>query len=139
MKHKNNVKCIVAMAVIMIISLCACSSDKDNVWTTEVSSTLYSQQDISGAIDVVKSDFKQNNSDFILEKLYYAGDETSQSYQEWADRNNADEVLVLRSAFHTDSDGGSDKSFEPDTEYTDWNWILVRNDGGKWAIADQGF
>ena len=73
MKHKNNVKCIVAMAVIMIISLCACSSDKDNVWTTEVSSTLYSQQDISGAIDVVKSDFKQNNSDFILEKLYYAG------------------------------------------------------------------
>lgn len=121
------------------MSLCACSSDKDNVWTTEVSSTLYSQQDISDAIDVVKSDFKQNNSGFTLKKLYYAGDETSQSYQEWADRNNADEVLVLRSAFYTDSDGGSDKSFEPDTEYTDWNWILVRNDGGKWAIADQGF
>ena len=121
------------------MSLCACSSDKDNVWTTEVSSTLYSQQDISDAIDVVKSDFKQNNSGFTLEKLYYAGDETSQSYQEWADRNNADEVLVLRSAFHTDSGGGSDKSFEPDTEYTDWNWILVRKDGGKWEIADQGF
>ena len=130
MKHKNNVKCIVAMAVIMIISLCACSSDKDNVWTTEVSSTLYSQQDISDAIDVVKSDFKQNNSDFILE---------SQSYQEWADRNKADELLVLLSTFHTDSDGGSDKSFEPDTEYTDWNWILVRNDGGKWKIVDQGY
>ena len=121
------------------MSLCACSSDKDNVWTTEVSSTLYSQQDISDAIDVVKSDFKQNNSGFTLKKLYYAGDETSQSYQEWADRNKADEVLVLLSTFHTDSNGGSDKSFEPDTEYTDWNWILVRNDGGKWAIADQGF
>lgn len=139
MKHKNKAKYIIAMAGIMLMSLCACSSDKDNVWTTEVSSTLYSQQDISDAIDVVKSDFKQNNSGFTLKKLYYAGDETSQSYQEWADRNNADEVLVLWSAFHTDSDGGSDKSFEPDTEYTDWNWILVRNDGGKWAIADQGF
>lgn len=139
MKHKNKAKYIVAMAGIMLMSLCACSSDKDNVWTTEVSSALYSQQDISDAIDVVKSDFKQNNSGFTLEKLYYAGDETSQSYQEWADRNNADEVLVLRSAFHTDSDGGSDKSFEPDTEYTDWNWILVRNDGGKWEIADQEF
>ena len=34
---------------------------------------------------------------------------------------------------------GSDKSFEPDTEYTDWNWILVRNDGGKWKIVDQGY
>ena len=139
MKHKNKAKYIIAMAGIMLMSLCACSSDKDNVWTTEVSSTLYSQQDISDAIDVVKSDFKQNNSGFTLKKLYYAGDETSQSYQEWADRNNADEVLVLGSAFHTDSDCGSDKSFEPDTEYTDWNWILVRNDGGKWAIADQGF
>ena len=127
------------MAGIMLMSLCACSSDKDNVWTTEVSSTLYSQQDISDAIDVVKSDLKQNNSGFTLKKLYYAGDETSQSYQEWADRNKADEVLVLLSIFHTDSNGGSDKSFEPDTEYTDWNWILVRNDGGKWAIADQGF
>ena len=139
MKHKNKAKYIIAMAGIMLMSLCACSSDKDNVWTTEVSSTLYSQQDISDAIDVVKSDFKQNNSGFTLKKLYYAGDETSQSYQEWADRNNADEVLVLLSTFHTDSDGGSDKSFEPDTEYTDWNWILVRNDGGKWKIVDQGY
>ena len=139
MKHKNKAKYIIAMAGIMLMSLCACSSDKDNVWTTEVSSTLYSQQDISDAIDVVKSDFKQNNSGFTLKKLYYAGDETSQSYQEWADRNNADEVLVLWSTFHTDSDGGSDKSFEPDTEYTDWNWILVRNDGGKWKIVDQGY
>lgn len=73
MKHKNNVKCIVAMAVIMIISLCACSSDKDNVWTTEVSSMLYSQQDISDAIDVVKSDFKQNNSGFTLKNYTMPG------------------------------------------------------------------
>jgi hypothetical protein len=30
-------------------------------------------------------------------------------------------------------------AFEPDFEYTDYNWILGRTDGGEWTVIDWGY
>ena len=54
-------------------------------------SKLYSQEDISQAMDVVKTEFKKEYSTFTLEELYYAGDDTSKGYQDWADKNDSDD------------------------------------------------
>ena len=59
-------------------------------------------------------------------------------HQDWADRNNADEVIVLLSSFDVDSSGG-DGSLNPNSTYNDWKWILVRTNGGQWQHVDHGY
>ena len=57
---------------------------------------------------------------------------------DWADRNNADEVLVLTSTFDVDESGAS-PSLNPGQTYTRWMWILVRTNGGTWQHVDHGY
>ncbi|KGR76283.1 hypothetical protein CD33_06985 [Ureibacillus sinduriensis BLB-1 = JCM 15800] len=48
-------------------------------------------------------------------------------------------VIGLVSNFDVDSSGG-DGSLEPNSTYTEWNWILIR-DGkpNKWRVDDWGY
>lgn len=73
-----------------------------------------------------------------MEEIYYVGDETSSHYQDWADRNDVDEVIILLSSFDVDSSGG-DGSLNPNSTYDDWMWILVRDKGGQWKHVDHGY
>lgn len=126
--------CIAALA----FSLCACGGDTKNVETHEVASELYTQDDINSAIAVIEKEFNNSWKGCTLKELYYAGDETSQVHQDWADRNNADAVIVLLSSFDVDASGG-DGSLNPDSTYDNWMWILVCSSGGQWKHVDHGY
>ena len=128
-----------AIIIMMLLLICSCASKDDGIWTTEVESRLYSQEDISQAMDVVKTEFKKEYSTFTLEELYYAGDDTSKGYQDWADKNDSDEVIVFISTFVTDDQGGPDKLFSANATESGWQWILVRNRGEKWKIVSWGY
>ena len=99
---------------------------------------LYSQKEINSAIDVIKKEFKRDWKGCTLKEIHYAGDKVSKEHQEFAERYNADEVIVLVSTFDVDESGG-DGSLNPNSTYTDWNWILVRKNGGKWKHVDHGY
>lgn len=94
----------------------------------------------SNGIDIVNSKIK------FMEVLYeedcvynvIAGDDSSKDHQDWAERNNADEVIVLLFSFDVDSSGG-DGSLNPNSTYDDWKWILVRTNGGQWKHVDHGY
>ena len=73
-----------------------------------------------------------------LTEIYYAGDSVSKEHQEWADRYNADETIVLLSSFDVDSSGGNG-SLNPNSTYDGWNWILVRKEGEGWVHVDHGY
>jgi hypothetical protein len=60
------------------------------------------------------------------------------AYVDWAKRNDADEVIVLTSSFDVDASGG-DGSLNPNSTYTKWMWILVRNKVEKWKHVDHGY
>lgn len=117
--------------------LCACGR-VDTVKTHEVSSEIYSQEEIEAAVDVIKKEFGRRWKGCTLTEIYYAGDEKTADHQEWADRNGADEVIVLISSFDVDSTGG-DGSLNPDSTYKNWMWILVRTNGGEWVHVDHGY
>ena len=85
-----------------------------------------------------KKEFKSDWKGCTLTEIYYAGDDCTKDHKDWADRNNADEVIVLLSSFDVDSSGG-DGSLNPNSTYSDWKWILVRTDGGKWQHVDHGY
>lgn len=123
----------------MIFSFSAGGSVKD-VQTHEVRSELYSQAEIDSAIEVIKGEFASRWwRGCTLTEIYYAGDELTTKHQDWADRNNAEEVLVLLSSFDVDSSGGYDGVLNPDSTYDNWLWILVRSGKGTWKHVDHGY
>ena len=129
---------MILIVVAMSLFLCACGGNVKNVKIIEKESEKYSSEEINSAIEIIIKEFKENWKGCKLNKICYAGDESLDAYQDWADRNNANEVIVLLSSFDVDSSGG-DGSLEANSTYDDWNWILVRNKGGKWKYVDHGY
>ncbi len=124
--------------VLIIVSLSACGRNTNEAKRENTDSEIYSQEDINAAIDTIKKEFENDWEGCTLNEIYYAGDDVSRDYQEWADRNNADEVIVLLSSFAVDS-SGREGSLNPNSTYNDWNWILVRTNDGKWIHVDRGY
>lgn len=130
---------VIILCCLIIFGLCACNGGNvSDVSIKEYESTLYSTKEIESAINVAIKYFENNFFGCTLNEITYAGDEVAKSENEFADRNNADEVIVLISSFDVDSSGGDD-SFSPNSTYNDWKWILVRSNGGKWRHIDHGY
>ncbi|MDD6528357.1 MAG: hypothetical protein PUF31_11250 [Oscillospiraceae bacterium] len=133
----KKIVCIM-LGILLVFSLSACGGNVRGVKTHHVDSEMYSQDDINSAIDTIKKEFKSDWKGCTLTEIYYAGDDCSKDHQDWADRNNADEVIVLLSSFDVDS-SGADGSLNPNSTYDNWNWILVRTNGGQWQHVDHGY
>ncbi len=129
--------CII-MCFLTMLCFVSCGGNVRNARTREVASELYSQKEINAAIRTIKMDFAIDWSGCTLTEIYYAGDDYTKRYQDFADRNNADDVIVLLSTFNVDSSGG-DGSLIPNYTYEKWEWILVRNKGGHWKHVDHGY
>lgn len=126
------------ICIVLILSLCGYGGNIKEVKTHEAYSEIYSQEDIDLAIKIIKKEFIIGWKGCTLTEIYYAGDEISNEHQDWADRNDADDVIVLLSSFDVDSSGG-DGSLDPDSTYDNWMWILVRTNTGKWKHVDHGY
>jgi hypothetical protein len=124
--------------ISMMLGLCACGGNVKNVETHEVTSEVYSQEDISSAIEIIKDEFDRDWKGCTLTEIYYAGDEASEACRDVAKRHDSDDVIVLLSSFDVDASGG-DGSLNPNSTYDNWNWILVRTDGGTWQHVDHGY
>lgn len=133
--------CIVALLLIAALLVCAFAdlgSNVRNAETRDVPSELYTQEDIDSAIKAIKREFAFGWRNCELLEIYYAGDEMTSACQEWAERYDADEAIVLMSAFKVNK-RDSAATLNEGATYRQWNWILVRSDGGKWKHVDHGF
>ena len=133
-------KKLIAMVLVLVcaIGLVACGGNTKNVRIIDYSSEMYSDAEIENAIDVVINYFEKNFEGCTLTEITYLGDDKLDDWQEFAERNNADDVMVLVSSFNVDASGG-DGSLNPNSTYTNWQWILVRTNGGKWEHVDHGY
>lgn len=99
--------------ILLGINLSACSKGNiRNPATHPVESELYTEQEINEAIAIIENEFQNQWKGCTLREIYYAGDQHSQDHQEWARRNNAEDVIVLSSSFDVDASGG-DGSLNP--------------------------
>lgn len=129
---------IFLISATVLFSLSACGGNVRNVNIIDVDSEIYTSDEIMSAIETIIKEFDKNWSGCTLKEIYYAGDDITRGYQDWADRNDADEVIVLLSSFDVDRSGG-DGSLNPNSSYHHWNWILVRTNGGEWQHIDHGY
>lgn len=99
---------------------------------------VYSENEVKAAMDAVESFFNKNMKGCELLSIDYDEDySVAQATLESRDYGDKD-VIVLSSSFHTDKNGG-DGSMAANTDYDGWNWILVKNDNGKWEVVNYGY
>ncbi len=126
----------------MICTLCACGGKINNVRVGSVESELYSEKDINDAIRVIVREFDRSWTGCTLTSICYAGDELtgaeSEYYLHTRAMYDADELIILLSSFDVDESGG-DGSFNPNSTYDGWEWILIRDRGGRWKHVDHGY
>lgn len=101
-------------------------------------SEIYSDEDIEAAFQTVKDYFAREFAGCTLTKLYYPSDTLAEAFSEWAAQYGKAEAIVIYSDFDVDSSGG-DGSLEPNSTYVDWQWVLVRDAGGKWEHVTHGY
>ena len=130
------IRIIVCMLLVLLTA--GCRGNVSDVKVLEYESDIYSEEEIEEAIEVVKKYFRSEFSGCTLTEITYAGDDKISSYEDWATRNDGDEVIVLISSFDVDASGG-DGSLNPNSTYSNWSWILARRNGEKWQHVDHGY
>ena len=127
------------LMLLLLLSLSACGGKLADGMQVEITEgdTYYSNEDIQAAVDTVEKEFKKDFPGCTMTALRYTALSGKDSNTEWATQYNAEEAMVLYSDFDVDSSGG-DGSLDPNSTYTDWSWVLVRENGGAWKIATWG-
>ena len=118
------------MILTICITLCACG-DVSQVKIVEVESQIYTQEELTDAINTAKDYFYQNYDHCKLLNIRYAGD------------GNDDEQLGLVLIFDFSTDD-SDAVYHlggvsPGETYTGKTFGLVRNSFGKWKVKNNGW
>ena len=131
--------CVLLIFGVIFQSGCAYFSNVSNVTVSKVSSDVYTEEEIDQAIDVAKDYFVANFQGCTLKEIRFEGDDTKE-WKYWTKQADADEAIVLYSDFVTSFDAVMGQSvLESNEEYTDYNWVLVRNDGGQWTHYTHGY
>lgn len=110
-------------------------------------STKYNQKDMDDAIDVIKKEFTSWLGGCVLHSISYSSDaecDTADNIKwmnELAKEKNINDkmtqCIMFKSNFHSPVNGGG--AWEPDKEYTDYQWWLARTDGGEWKLMTNGY
>lgn len=101
-------------------------------------SKIYSQKDINDAIDVVLDYFRENFECCVLKEISYAGDKVER-FPEWLEVISARKAIILISRYETTNSPFLGAGSEPNSVYSNWYWILVRDHNGKWILNGYGY
>ena len=128
----------VLLATVTLLCLSGCGGIVSHVSIKQVSSEIYTYEELDKATEVVMNYFQKHFKGCELTELWYAGDEEKAQYDALAARYGAGAAIVLKSNFTTGRSGG-DGSLNPNETYKNWKWILILNEDGSWSHADHGY
>lgn len=144
-KSLKTSRIILIIAAFLIILVCAVigikmtgRGDVSQVNAYYTVTDNHSAREIEAAMKAVKRKFRTGFTGCTLTELWYAGASMAAAEDAWAAQYDGQEVIVLLSSFQTDSSGG-DGSLEPDAEYTNYQWVLVKNVLGQWTPKTWGY
>ena len=134
-------KKFVPFLVMLVISLCLSGCARGDVSKVRVNgqlSNIYTDWEISKAVDVAVRYFEKEFDGCTLLEIGYVGDQDGKAFIERANQYGVDEVIILVSSFAVGPEGG-DGSLNPNDTYRNWKWILGRTNGGQWRHLDHGY
>jgi len=134
--------CLLLTALLLMTALTACGGKSaPEVSVDYGTSVLYSQADMDAAVEKIRAEFSTWEG-CELHSLRYAGDECcSDENLSWmidlGDGESFTACIEFLSDFHSPVKGGG--AWEPDSEYTDWQWWLARTENGDWKLMTWGY
>lgn len=138
---KRAIKRTIMMLTFIMLFFCACGEleIEEGVQINIEQSSLYDNSEIQSAIDVVIDYFDANFEGCTLTDISYEEELCMKEKDKWTYQYEEDEAIILTSTFDVDKNGG-DGSFNPNTTYSDWLWILTRSDSDEeWTLQTWGY
>lgn len=132
-------KRVVAFSVmtLLVVSLLTACSSKTMVGDVEVDykNAPYDKAELEEMRELVFLDFDQNYVGCTL--LTFTYDKSGS--KGWEEQYpEAESIAVFKSNFTTTAES-ADYGFNPDSEYTDWAWVLAKDsESGQWSIVNHG-
>lgn len=137
---------LLIVILALTLALAACGGDTSGVDIDYGSSDLYSREDMDAAIALIKAEF-DGWEGCELHSIAYAGDECAvEGNVRWMnDLKDAQGIegypftqcIEFLSDFHSPIEGGD--AWNPDQEYTGWQWWLARAEDGDWVLLTWGY
>ncbi|MGN1443789.1 MAG: hypothetical protein ACI4XE_08065 [Acutalibacteraceae bacterium] len=137
----------VLLTLMFLFTLSACSQkgDTKSVTVTIGKSDSFTEKEIKGAVDAVKTKFKKNYGGCTLISVTYNETESREGAEGYIRSGGgkekgvkAEDVIYLVSDFKT-GEKIEATGFETNTEYNGWTWTVVRGSNGKWCVVDSGY
>lgn len=134
------------MSMVILFCLVSCGSrNTANAQIDYGNSDLYTKEDMDEAIALIMDVFNTWDGCELHTLTYVSDSQCNTESLAWMNEleaaNDAEEVftqcILFKSSFHTPKH--SDLTFNPDQEYTDWQWWLARSEGGKWKLMTMGY
>ena len=132
--------------ILMIFLLVGCNQNNKptDIKLDIGESTKFSKEEIDNAVDCLKRSF-----DFeacTLTKIYYNEEISNTAVEDYLQFGNGsvnkvkdENVIVLLSDFDVDN-SGDNPVLNPGETYTDYNFILIRDDkNSNWKVDDWGY
>lgn len=132
--------------ILSIFSLLGCTQERysSDIVIDISESTKFSKDEINSAIECVKNNFSFPSS--TLTKIWYDEKKSNTLIDSYLETGRGaingvkeENVIIILSNFDVD-DSGDNPVLTPDTTYTDYQWILIRDDNtSDWKIDDMGY
>ncbi|MFV0412367.1 MAG: DUF4829 domain-containing protein [Oscillospiraceae bacterium] len=132
-------KFIALFLLLFLLLQCVGKPGKtENVKITLGASSQFSENELQAAANAVLKRFVGFEDCTLTELWYDEGFSNSTVAQYHATKNDPANGIALLSNFDVGPSGG-DGSFNPNTTYSHWNWILTRSGAtGHWKVIDWG-
>lgn len=101
-----------------------------------IKSDIHTQEEYQEAVWAALDEF-EGFEGCTMSSIEYAGDEAAKAEAEYRKCDPKD-VIVLTSTFKT-GDQEEVGPLEPNTTYSDYKWIIIRDESGKWIHEDHGY
>lgn len=130
----------IVFLILLLLQGCSNGGDVSKVQIDYGQSSIYSREDMDSAIQKIKEEFKTWKGAKLL-SVSYTDDKRAEeelSYcNELKDGADFSECIVFESVFHSPKkDSGA---WNPDQDYTGWQWYLARSGKEDWELLTWGY
>ena len=132
-------KKLICLVCLFALLLTGCrGGDVSQVQMVTGQSEIFTKREIKEAMEVAMNYFRKEFDVCTMTKIEYIEEKSAGASVEWARQYGAEEGIVLYSSFHVDASGG-DGSLNPNSTYSNWQWVLIRDAGGEWVLRTWGY
>ena len=143
---------IFALALALMLTLGALPANANDSPSEDIRisygvSKIYSNDDMDAAVKIILKQFEQWQG-CELHSVVYMGDEcNSEENLRWmnelAKAQKIQEKMVqcagFLSDFYVSREAEKHTTFNPETEYKNWQWWLARSENGEWKLLTFGY